>query len=156
MLSRRSTVGNQKAVCRSHPWSLWMKIGAVPPSPSFCQKRQAQTVQRSADQVCSRFRSCTKAFGWQREHCWRTKHPQVEHRQCGRVPEWEVGTHISLAKLYFCYLSNELSQYLEDDLVLHAYVGQSSMYVINLLIRSWSSTTAHNMQGSGKLDKRMS
>lgn len=115
--------------------------------------------------VCSRLRPCTKAFGRQREHCWRAQHPQVEHRQCGRVPEREAGTHISHAQLSVCHLSHELSLLLGNPLALLTVVSvlrapslssaclqwSSFMCGISLLIRSWSSPTAHNVKDLARL-----
>lgn len=46
--------------------------------------------------VRQRLRSCTKAFGRRWEHCWRTQHSQVEHRQCGGVLEWEIRPDINI------------------------------------------------------------
>ncbi|RVE61118.1 hypothetical protein OJAV_G00167470 [Oryzias javanicus] len=55
--------GRTQALRRRHPGGVWMKIGEVPSSPSFCQEREAQDLQGSADQVRERLRSCPQAPG---------------------------------------------------------------------------------------------
>lgn len=51
--------------------------------------------------VRQRFGSCTQAFGRGWEHCWRTQHSQVEHRQCGGVLKWEIRPDINIRNWLF-------------------------------------------------------
>lgn len=63
----------------------------------------------------------------------------MEHRQCGRVPEREAGTHISRAQWSVCHLSHELPLLLGNPLALLTVVSVLRAPSLSSACLQWSS-----------------